>query len=211
MTSSWPTLAGRAVVLEPLAVDHVDALVSAANADRTTFGLTLVPDSHETMLAYVTGLLADRDAGRAVPFVQRDTRDGAVVGCTRFMDIRYWYGRRDDAGSAVPDEVEIGGTWLTPSAQRTAVNTEAKLMLLRHAFEVWQVQRVAVCTDERNLQSRRAIERIGAAFEGILRSHRPSTASGEGGTLRNTAVYSIVRSEWPAVETALVARLGYRG
>jgi len=198
-------------VLRPLAVGHVDALVAAANADRTTFGLTLVPDSRETMLSYVTGLLADHDAGRAVPFVQCDARDGSILGCTRFMDIRYWYGRRDAAGSAVPDEVEIGGTWLASSAQRTAVNTEAKLMLLRHAFEVWQVHRVAICTDERNVQSRRAIERIGATFEGILRSHRPSTAVGESGTLRNTAAYSIIRSEWPGVEAGLATRLGYRG
>lgn len=201
-----PTLVGRAVRLEPLSLDHVGDLVAAANADRSTYGFTLVPDSVESMSTYVSGLMVDRDAGRAVPFVQRDAVSGVVLGCTRFMDIRYWYGRSDGNG-ALPDEVEIGGTWLAVAAQRTAVNTEAKLLLLRHAFTVWGVQRVAICTDERNGQSRRAIERIGATLEGVLRSHRPSTAAGESGRLRDTAVYSIVRSEWPAVEVSLTSRL----
>ena len=122
------------------------------------------------------------------------------------MDIRFQLGRSDERGP-VPDEVEIGGTWLSTAVQRTGVNTEAKLLLLGHAFDVWRVQRVAICTDERNDQSRRAIERIGARFEGILRRHRPSTAPGEAGRLRNTAVHSITVDDWPSVRSLLAGLL----
>jgi RimJ/RimL family protein N-acetyltransferase len=96
---------------------------------------------------------------------------------------------------------------LAASAQRTAVNTEAKYMLLSHAFEVWAAQRVAICTDARNARSRTAIVRIGATFEGVLRSHRPSYVAGEEGVLRDTAVHSIVASEWPDVKAGLERRL----
>ena len=107
-----------------------------------------------------------------------------------------------------PDEVEIGGTWLAASAQRSAINTEAKLLMLSHAFEVWQVNRVALATDARNERSRAAIERIGATFEGVLRRHRWSFAPGESGQPRDTAIFSIVPSEWPDVKARLTARLG---
>ena len=106
-------------------------------------------------------------------------------------------GRRD------PDEVEIGGTWLAADAQRSPINTEAKLLLLTHAFEVWKVQRVAICTDARNERSRRAIERIGGVFEGTLRRHRASTAAGESGRLRDTSIYAIIETEWPSVRDRL--------
>ena len=120
------------------------------------------------------------------------------------MELRRWFGRPE------PDEVEIGGTWLNARVQRTNVNTEAKLLLLTHAFEVWRVQRVALCTDERNMRSRNAIERIGASFEGVLRHHRPSKVAGEEGRLRNSALFAIVDDEWPAVKERLVARLAPR-
>ncbi|HRE00691.1 MAG TPA: GNAT family protein, partial [Ilumatobacteraceae bacterium] len=108
------------------------------------------------------------------------------------------------------DEVEIGGTWLAASAQRSAINTEAKLLMLAHAFDTWGVQRVAICTDARNQQSRTAIERIGASFEGVLRNHRPSAVTAEEGQPRNTAIYSIIVDEWPALRDTLRARLdGY--
>ncbi len=141
-----------------------------------------------------------------LPFAQRDLGSGAVVGCTRFLYPYWWRGRTD------PDEVEIGGTWLGADAQRTPINTEAKLLLLTHAFETFGVWRVSICTDERNTRSRTAIERIGATFEGVQRSHR--VRSGDFGNpsgeviARNTAVYSIVASEWPAVRDGLAARLG---
>ena len=190
-------LAGTHVILERLRPDHVAAIAEAGRGDRSTFGWTGVPGDEAEAEAYVGTLLADAGRGMAAPFVQRRTADGSIVGCTRFMSPLWPLGRRD------PDEVEIGGTWLVADAQRSAVNSEAKLLLLTHAFDVWAVQRVAICTDDRNDRSRRAIERLGATFEGILRRHRPSTAAGEAGHLRNTAVYSIIADEWPALRDRL--------
>ena len=149
----------------------------------------------------MTWLLAQRDKDEAVPFAQRLTGSGRVVGCTRFMELRRWRGR------AEPDEVEIGGTWLAADVQRTGANTEAKLLLLSHAFDVWHVDRVALATDERNARSRTAIARLGATFEGVLRKHRPSRAPGENGRARDTAFFSITADEWPAVREALSGRL----
>jgi RimJ/RimL family protein N-acetyltransferase len=194
-------LVGRHVELVPLAAELVDELVAAANVDRTAYGFTEVPATREEMAAYVTWLLGHADDDRAVPFAQRLTDSGRVVGCTRFMDLQWWRGR------TVPDEVEIGGTWLAADVQRTATNTAAKLLLLTHAFDVWNVDRVALATDERNARSRAAIARLGATFEGILRKHRPSKAPGEIGTARNTALFSITADEWPAVRTTLAERL----
>ncbi len=190
-------LSGRYVLLEPLRSDHVDEITAAASGDRTSFGYTQVPDGSDEAAEYVTWLLDDAAHGRAAPFVQRRADDGAVVGCTRFLNPLWPLGRVD------PDEVEIGGTWLSAAAQRTPINSEAKLLLLTHAFDVWKAQRVAICTDARNEQSRRAIERLGATFEGVMRRHRRSTRAGEDSTLRDTATYSIVVDEWPAIETRL--------
>ena len=131
----------------------------------------------------------------------RHLASGRLVGCTRFMELRRW------CGHAEPDEVEIGGTWLAADAQRTPVNTEAKLLLLTHAFEVWRVRRVALGTDARNERSRRAIERIGASFEGVLRHHRPSMVAGEQGRPRDTALFAVTDDDWPAVARSLRARL----
>lgn len=198
-----PTLVGRHVALVPLTIDHVQELVRAANEDRTEYTYTAVPATLEAVGSYVSSLLREHTQDKVVPFAQCvvDGGIGRVVGCTRYMDIKMPYGR------GFPDEVEIGGTWLAASAQRTAVNTEAKLLLLGHAFDVWAVQRVAICTDARNVRSRTAIERIGAKLEGVLRSHRPSYVAGEEGVLRDTAVHSIVRSEWPEVKAGLERRL----
>lgn len=196
------------MALEPLTIDHVPALVEAASQDRSTFGFTAVPDGIEEMLNYVQNLLGSHKVGQDVPFVQRRVNSegllGEVVGCTRFMNICFPLGRTVN-GVLVPDEIEIGGTWLAKSAQRTSINTEAKLMLMTHAFDTWEVQRVAICTDERNEQSRRAIERIGGIFEGVLRSDRPSWVASEKGKLRNTAVYSVVSAEWPEVKSRLTS------
>jgi N-acetyltransferase len=197
-----PTLRGSHVELVPLEMAFVDELTVAASGDRSTFSHTEVPDGADAMRRYVTTLLGLRDAGAAFPFAQRDIGSGRLVGCTRFMELRHWFGR------AEPDEVEIGGTWLAADAQRTAINTESKLMLLTHAFEQWRARRVALCTDERNERSRRAIERIGASFEGVLRQHRPSKVAGEQGSLRNSAMFAITDDEWPPARDALRARLG---
>jgi RimJ/RimL family protein N-acetyltransferase len=171
----------------------------------------VVPDGIEEMTGYVQTLLSGHQVGQDIPFVQRrvnaDSSLGDVVGCTRFMNILFPLGRTVN-GVSVPDEIEIGGTWLSKSAQRTSVNTEAKLLLMTHAFDTWGVQRVAICTDERNEQSRRAIERIGGVFEGVLRSDRPSWVPSEKGLLRNTAVYSVVSAEWPRVKSRLTTILG---
>lgn len=197
-----PTLTGRHVQLEQLRTDHVDALVAAANEDRSTYDWTAVPPTVAAMTAYVTGLLADQEQGQAVPFVQRRVSDGTLVGCTRYLRLEWWAGRE------LPAEVEIGGTWLAASAQRTPINTEAKLLLLRQAFDGWHVHRVSICTDVRNTRSRAAIERIGATFEGVLRRHRGSYVPGEGA--RDSAMYSVIAEEWPTVEADLVARLDSR-
>jgi RimJ/RimL family protein N-acetyltransferase len=196
------------MALEPLTIEHAPALVEAASQDRSTFGFTAVPDGIEEMLNYVRNLLGSHKAGQDVPFVQRRVNSegslGEVVGCSRFMNIAFPLSRSVN-GELFPDGVEIGGTWLARSAQRTSINTEAKLMLMTYAFETWRVQRVAICTDERNEQSRRAIERIGGIFEGVLRSDRPSWVASEKGNLRNTAVYSVVSAEWPEVKSRLTS------
>jgi RimJ/RimL family protein N-acetyltransferase len=190
-------LSGRFVLLEPLQADHVDEIAEAGGGDRSSFGYTQVPDGRDEAADYVHWLLDDAAHGRAGPFVQRRVADGTLVGCTRFLNPLWPLGRAD------PDEVEVGGTWLSASAQRTPINSEAKLLLLAHAFEVWEAQRVAICTDARNEQSRRAIERLGATFEGVLRKHRRSTRAGEADTLRDTATYSITIDEWPTIEARL--------
>jgi RimJ/RimL family protein N-acetyltransferase len=190
-------LTGRHVSLEPLSLEHVDALASAGSGDRSTFGYTQVPDGRVETAAYVEWLLDDAAHERAAPFVQRRIHDGLIVGCTRFMSPAWPLGRVD------PDEIEIGGTWLSAAAQRTPINSEAKLLLLTHAFVVWKAQRVAICTDARNEQSRRAIERIGATFEGVMRRHRRSTRPGEDALLRDSAMYSIIIDEWPTVQARL--------
>jgi RimJ/RimL family protein N-acetyltransferase len=194
-------LVGRHVELVPMASEFVDDLVAAASIERSTYGFTEVPATREEMTAHVSWLLDLARRDEAVPFAQRLTGSGRLVGCTRFMELRRWRGR------PVPDEVEIGGTWLAGDVQRTAVNTEAKLLLLSHAFDVWNVDRVALATDERNARSWSAIARLGAKFEGILRSHRPSRAPGEIGTARNTALFSITTGEWPTVRATLTDRL----
>jgi len=194
------TLTGRYVQLEPLCVAHVDGLVDAATVDRDTYGYTDVPGDRGAMSNYVERLVDDHAKGRVLPFAQRRLDTGELVGCTRFMEPRWWRGRHD------PDEIEIGGTWLASTAQRTPINTEAKYLLLSHAFEHWDVWRVAICTDADNTRSRTAIERIGATFEGVLRNHRLryNTAAPEA---RDTAVYSITDGDWPEVKRPLERRL----
>ena len=180
MSVAAPTLTGTHVQLEQLRIEFAEELAAAGNEDRSTYGWTPVPPTAEGMQKYIAGLLADQQARSAVPFAQRRIRDGALVGCTRYLRLEWW------AGGDLPAEVEIGGTWLAASAQRTPINTEAKLLLLGNAFDDWNVHRVVICTDSRNTQSRTAILRIGAQFEGILRSHRGSYAPGEENTVAAT-------------------------
>jgi len=197
------SLTGLHVSLEPLSPEHVPALVDAATTDRTSYGFTNVPGDPVSMAAYVDVLRHDALHDTAVPFVQRRVTDGRLVGCTRFLNLVWWPGRE------TPVEVEIGGTWLSSDAQRTPLNSEAKLLLLGQAFDTWHVHRVAVCTDARNERSRAAIERLGARFEGVLRQHRASIGHlVPAGTSRDSAMYSIVTEEWPDIRARLEVRLG---
>jgi RimJ/RimL family protein N-acetyltransferase len=171
-------------------------------------GLTVVPASTKAMEAYIVTALAERDDGRSLPFVVRDEA-GAVVGTTRFMEIEHWQWVGAPPAEPLPegpDAVEIGFTWYAERVQRTAVNTEAKLLLCTHAFERWKVRRVTWKTDERNVRSRAAILRLGARFDGILRAHRP----GADGKVRSTAFFSMLAEEWPDARRALIEKLESR-
>jgi N-acetyltransferase len=202
MSVAAPTLTGTHVQLEQLSLDFAEELTAAGNQDRSTYAWTAVPPTVDGMRAYITGLLNDQRAHSAVPFAQRRRSDGALIGCTRYLRLEWW------GGHDLPDEVEIGGTWLAASAQRTPINTEAKYLLLSNALDTWNVHRVSICTDARNTQSRTAILRIGATFEGILRSHRGSYAAGEENiAARDSAMYSVTRGDWPAIKTGLEDRL----
>ena len=208
------TLTGRHVRLEPLTSAHVDGLAAAAAEERGSYGYTWVPDGRDETARYVEAALEHASAGRAVPFAVRRLADGVLVGSTRFLDLEVF---QDPApwppgigvGGAPSDDnppsvAEIGSTWYAASAQRTAINTECKLLLLTHAFETWRSLRVTLKTDARNAASRAAIERIGGRFEGVRRVHTVATD----GSLRDTAYFSIVAAEWFTVRAALVARLG---
>ena len=199
-------LEGRHVRLEPLTPAHAPALVEAASGRRETYGFTVVPATLPEARACIETALADQAAGRALPFATLARAGGRVVGSTRFGNIEFWawpadspYARPD----GTPDVAEIGWTWLAASAQRTPINTEAKLLMLAHAFDVWRVHRVSLMTDARNQRSRDAILRLGARFDGVLRAARPASD----GAIRDTAAFSILEAEWPAVRANLEARL----
>lgn len=201
-----PTLTGRFVRLEPLELNHAEALTAAASsADSSLYQWSPVPRTIEAARAYITTALAWRDAGTAVPFATVRLSDGKVVGSTRFWQIERWawpegHERRGRSG---PDACEIGYTWLAPDAIRTVINTEAKLLMLTHAFEKWQVLRVCLHTDARNQRSQAAIQRIGGKFEGVLRAHRMAADF----IPRDSHRYSIVAAEWPQIKQQLEDRL----
>lgn len=196
-----PEQRGRLVRLEPLRIGHIDALVAAAEEDRSSFAWTSVPRTPAAMARQVEALLEAQRVGDTIPFVQIQRSDGRPVGMTRYLTLRW------RPSAARLDGVEIGGTWLAASAQRRGINLEAKLLLLTYAFEVWGVGRVDLKTDARNDRSRAAIVGLGATFEGVLRNWQPSHATGEDGLLRDTAMYSIISEEWPAVRENLVCRI----
>jgi RimJ/RimL family protein N-acetyltransferase len=201
VNSRQPVLRGTHVRLEPLERAHIPGLVAAAGRDLALYQWSAVPQGTEEMAHYVESALAGREAGTALPFATVAVADGAVVGSSRFFDIERWSWPRGHAGAARsgPDGCEIGYTWLAASAMRTAANTEAKLLMLTHAFDEWGVQRVCFHTDVRNERSRTALARIGARFEGVLRAHR----LGADLTARNSARFSIVAAEWPGVQQRL--------
>jgi N-acetyltransferase len=201
------TLAGKHVRLEPLARVHVPALATAAaSGPRDSYAFTWVPAGEADAATYVDEALKLHAAGKALPFVTIDVATGRVVGSTRYLNVEFWTwpaGNPLQRGEDLPDVVEIGATWLAPAAQRTPINTEAKLLMLTHAFEVWRVHRVSLMTDARNMRSRNAILRLGAKFDGILRAARVAVD----GVIRDTAAFSIVEAEWPDVKAGLQAKL----
>jgi RimJ/RimL family protein N-acetyltransferase len=203
-------LEGRHARLEPLSEDHVPGLAAAAAEDRSSFTYTWVPHGTAEAAEYVRSALAEHARGRALPWAVRRLADGRILGSTRYLDMEVLasFGEPAPAPSddRPPSVLEIGNTWYAASAQRTFVNTDVKLALLGHAFDVWGVLRVTLKTDARNSASRTAIERIGGRFEGVRRAHMPATD----GTVRDSAYFSIVRDEWPAVRAALVDRLAVR-
>jgi RimJ/RimL family protein N-acetyltransferase len=191
-------LSGTHVRLEPLAPEHIDGLVAASSEDRATFNWTTVPDGEHALRATVEQSERERVAGTRLAFATH--LDERIVGSTSFLDPQRWPGGPPGRGL---DSIEIGATWLAASAQRTVANSEAKLLMLVHAFEVYGVQRVVLNTDARNERSRAAIARIGATFEGVLRGFR----YGVEGTPRDTATFAIPAREWPEVRARLEARL----
>jgi RimJ/RimL family protein N-acetyltransferase len=194
------TLTGTLVRLEPLSDAHIAELEAAASEDRATYRYAAVPPPG-AVARTVAQLHADAAAGARVPFAQVRTTDGRPVGMTTYLNLRF----RD--AHEHPYAVEIGSTWLAASVQRTGINVEAKLLLLTHAFDEWNVGRVDLKTDARNERSRTAIAGLGATFEGVLRQWQPSQVVGEETLLRDTAMFSIVAAEWPDVRTRLAARL----
>jgi RimJ/RimL family protein N-acetyltransferase len=215
MGSESLVLSGRHVRLEPLDHGHLDGLVMAAAADPSLYQWSPVPQGKAAATSYIDTALAWRNAGSAVPFAivhvndsvnDSGANDGVVIGSTRFWNIERWSWplRHERHGREFPDACEVGYTWFTGSAIRTAANTECKLLMLTHAFETWQVLRVCFHTDARNVRSRAALERIGGKFEGILRVHRMAADY----TPRDSVRYSIVAAEWPALKLQLSRRLG---
>lgn len=195
-------LQGKHVRLEPLERYHTAGLVAAAAVDSSLYQWSPVPQGETEATQYVDTALTWREAGTAVPFVIVRVHDDTVVGSTRFWNMERWSWPQSHAlhSRSAPDVCEIGYTWLTRSAVRTSANTEAKMLMLTHAFEEWQVFRVCFHADSRNARSRAALERIGAQFEGILRAHRMAVDY----IARDSVRYSILAAEWPAVKQRLV-------
>ena len=205
MAPDSPVLCSHHIRLEPLAHHHLDALALASAADPSLYQWSPVPQSKLEATTYINTALDWRDAGTAVPFAIVKQNDNTVIGSTRFWNLERWSWPSAHARHARlhPDACEIGYTWLTRSAIRTAANTEAKLLMLTHAFETWQVLRVCFHTDARNQRSRTALERIGAKFEGILRAHRIAADF----IPRDSVRYSILDAEWPEAKQQLRRRL----
>jgi N-acetyltransferase len=185
-------LEGTHVRLEPLGPDHLPGLAHAGRAEGIWRWMPLDGSTREGMAAIVEAALAAQAAGNELPFVTVERASGRVVGSTRYLALAPAHLR-----------LEIGWTWIDPEFQRSAVNTEAKLLGMTHAFETLGMRRVEFKTDALNEQSRAAILGIGAQYEGIFRKHMVMP----GGRARDSAYYSVIDTEWPAVRAHLRARL----
>ncbi len=186
------TLEGRVVRLEPLSMGHHAQLCEVGLEPELWQWIPERVTTPEEMRRYIQAALDAQKAGTALPFATVERASGRAIGSTRFGNI-------DRANR----RVEIGWTWLGTPWQRTAANTEAKYLMMRHAFETWKCIRVELKTDSLNQRSRRAILRLGAKEEGTLRQHMVTWY----GRLRHTVYYSVLDSEWPAVKAGLEAKL----
>jgi RimJ/RimL family protein N-acetyltransferase len=186
------TLTGRHATLEPLGSEHVRGLKKAVtDGELWKLWFTTIPTPEE-VAEFVEQLLAERAQGKSLAFAVRDNKSGELVGSTRYLNI-----------DAANRRLEIGGTWYAARAQRTAVNTECKLLLLAHAFEVLNCIAVEFRTDWLNRRSQAAIERLGAKRDGVLRNHRIMPD----GRIRDTVCYSSIANEWPGVKINLQHKL----
>ncbi len=188
------TLEGSVVRLEPIRSEHAELFWDVAKGalDDIFRWIPYSMKTPEDFQRLIEKALAEQGRGESVVFATVERSSGRVIGSTRFMNI-----------DRVNRRVEIGSTWIAPEWQRTAVNTEAKFLMLRHAFDVWGCMRVELKTDALNQKSRNAILRIGAKEEGTLRRHRITWS----GRVRDTVYFSILDSEWPEVKAKLEARL----
>jgi RimJ/RimL family protein N-acetyltransferase len=192
LTPEGVTLEGRHVRLEPLTLDHLDALCEVGLDEELWLWIPVRAHTREEMREYIQAALRSQDAKSALPFATVDRASGRVIGSTRYMNID------------VPNRhVEIGSTWIARPWQRTALNTEAKFLMLRHAFETLGCLRVELKTDSLNETSRKAILRIGAKQEGIFRNHMICW----NGRIRHTVWFSVIDSEWLEVKGRLEEKL----
>ncbi|MEK7729631.1 MAG: GNAT family protein [candidate division KSB1 bacterium] len=186
------TLTGEHVCMQPLALTHLEPLCAIGLDEELWRWTTVNIQTPEHMRAYIATALREQAEGKSLPFATTEKSTGRIVGCTRFGNI-------DTANR----RVEIGWTWVGREWQRTAVNTEAKLLMLEHAFETWSCLRVEFKTDSLNARSRSAILRLGAKEEGTFRNHMIT----DSGRLRHSVYYSLIDSEWPEVKARLQQKL----
>jgi len=186
-------LDGTRVRLEPLSMEHLDDLCEAGLHDELWKLIPTFISTVEDMKNYIQTALDEQERGLSLPFATVEKTSGKAVGSTRFGNI--------DASNK---RAEIGWTWISPEWQRTFVNTEAKYLMLKHAFEVWECNRVELKTDALNERSRNAILRLGAKQEGIFRQHVITYS----GRLRDSVYFSIINTEWPEVKARLEEKLG---
>jgi RimJ/RimL family protein N-acetyltransferase len=193
MDATPVTLDGKRVKLEPMRAEHLDAITKAGAFEELWKWTRTYAHTPESMKEYVDEALSEAARGAALPFVTIDKEAGEVIGSTRFANF-----------DAANRHVEIGWTWVTPLYQRTYVNSEAKLLMLTHAFEVWECARVELKTDVLNMKSRNAMLRMGATEEGALRKH----VLAYNGRWRDSIYYSVLDTEWPEVKTRLKGFMG---
>ncbi|WP_045523998.1 GNAT family N-acetyltransferase [Neobacillus niacini] len=187
-------LKGEMVKLLPISFDHLDGLWEAARPDEIWTYMATTVRSQEEMEQMIASAIKKRDIGKDYTFTVMN-RENRIIGSTRYLDI-----------SPEHNSLEIGSTWYNPDFWRTRVNTECKYLLLQHAFESWELMRVQLKTDSRNLRSQKAIERIGAVKEGTLRKDRKIA----GEYVRNTVYYSILHDEWETVKKELEGKLSVK-